>query len=46
MKMEMMLQSGLDILPVLTHRYKYDEFEKGFEIMNSGQCGKVVLEWE
>jgi threonine 3-dehydrogenase len=44
--MTVMLQSGLDIRPVITHRYAYDEFENGFHIMNSGNCGKVVLHWQ
>lgn len=44
-KMTAMLQSGLDISPVITHRYNYSEFEKGFEAMNSGKSGKVVLNW-
>ncbi|MCP4071862.1 MAG: L-threonine 3-dehydrogenase [Hyphomicrobiales bacterium] len=44
-KMIAMLQSGLDIRPVITHRFKIDEFENGFELMRSGKCGKVVLEW-
>ncbi len=44
-KMTSMLQSGLDITPVLTHRFPVDAFEKGFEVMQSGQSGKVVLEW-
>jgi threonine 3-dehydrogenase len=44
-KMTVMLQGGLDISPVITHRFHYTEFEKGFEIMRSGQCGKVVLDW-
>ncbi len=43
-KMQTMLQSGLDISPVLTHKFSFDEFEKGFEIMNQGNCGKVILE--
>jgi threonine 3-dehydrogenase len=43
-KMQTMLQSGLDISPVLTHILPFEEFEKGFEIMKSGNCGKVVLE--
>ena len=41
-----MLQSGLDISPVITHRFHYTEFEKGFEAMTSGQSGKVILNWE
>lgn len=44
-KMTMMIQTGLDITPVITHRFHHTEFEKGFEIMKTGQCGKVVLDW-
>lgn len=44
-KMTVMLQSGLDITPVITHRFHYTEFEKGFEVMRSGNSGKVVLDW-
>ena len=44
-KMIAMLQSGLDISPVLTHELKVDEFQKGFDVMRSGQSGKVVLDW-
>jgi threonine 3-dehydrogenase len=44
-KMTVMLQSGLNIKPIITHRYHYTEFEKGFEAMKSGQSGKVVLKW-
>jgi threonine 3-dehydrogenase len=44
-KMTVMLQSGLDITPIITHRYPYTEFEKGFEAMVSGNSGKVILEW-
>lgn len=44
-KMTVMLQSGLDISPVITHRFHYTEFEKGFEAMLSGHSGKVVLDW-
>jgi threonine 3-dehydrogenase len=45
-KMTVMLESGLDIKPVITHRYHYTEFEKGFEVMQTGQSGKVVLSWQ
>ncbi len=45
-KMTVMLESGLDIKPVITHRYHYTEFEKGFEAMQTGQSGKVVLQWK
>jgi threonine 3-dehydrogenase len=44
-KMTVMLQSGLDIRPVITHRFDCTEFEKGFEVMLSGQSGKVILNW-
>ncbi|MBD3654598.1 L-threonine 3-dehydrogenase [Kangiella sp.] len=45
-KMIAMLQSGLDVSPIITHRFKIDEFETGFETMASGQSGKVVLSWD
>jgi len=45
-KMTAMIQSGLDISPVITHRIGYEDFEKGFEVMRSGQSGKVVMDWE
>jgi threonine 3-dehydrogenase len=45
-KMSVMLQGGLDIGPVITHRFPYAEFEQGFAAMLSGQSGKVVLNWE
>ncbi len=44
-KMTSMIQSGLDITPVITHRYNYTDFEEGFEAMRSGKSGKVILEW-
>ena len=44
-KMTQMLRSGLDISGVLTHRFPIDDYKNGFEIMESGNCGKVVLEW-
>ncbi len=44
-KMTSMLESGLDILPIITHRFDVREFEKGFEAMNSGNSGKVILDW-
>jgi len=44
-KMTVMIQGGLDIRPVITHRLPFTEFEQGFQVMNSGQCGKVVLTW-
>jgi threonine 3-dehydrogenase len=45
-KMVAMLQSGLDISGVITHRFPIEEYEKGFEVMLSGQSGKVILDWE
>ncbi len=45
-KMQTMLLSGLDISPVITHRYAFDDFQKGFDAMISGQSGKVVLSLE
>ncbi|MCO7224537.1 L-threonine 3-dehydrogenase [Pleionea sp. CnH1-48] len=45
-KMVSMLQSGLDISPIITHQYAIDDFQKGFDIMGSGQSGKVILNWE
>src|SRR5665648_121547 len=45
-KMTIMLQSGLDIAPVITHRYDYRDFEAGFEVMASGKSGKVILNWQ
>lgn len=44
-KMSVMLESGLDIRPVITHRFHCTEFEKGFQAMLSGNCGKVILDW-
>jgi threonine 3-dehydrogenase len=44
-KMTVMLQSGLDISPIITHRFHYEEFEKGFDVMSAGQSGKVILNW-
>ncbi len=44
-KVTAMIQSGLDVSPVITHRFPIAEFEKGFETMRSGKSGKVILEW-
>lgn len=45
-KMGAMVESGLDLRPLITHRFHYTEYEKAFEAMNSGNSGKVILEWE
>jgi len=44
-KMTAMLESGLDIKPVITHRFAWHEYEKGFAAMKSGDAGKVILDW-
>ncbi len=44
-KMSSMIRAGLDIAPVITHRYHFTEFAKGFEMMMSGRSGKIVLDW-
>ena len=45
-KMTMFLQSGLDLMPIITHRFPIDEFAEGFKIMASGNSGKVILNWD
>jgi threonine 3-dehydrogenase len=44
-KMSVLLESGVDISPVITHRFAYSDFELGFQAMMSGETGKVVLDW-
>jgi threonine 3-dehydrogenase len=44
-KMTVMLQSGLDIRPVITHRYPFTEFEAAFAAARSGDSGKVIMDW-
>jgi threonine 3-dehydrogenase len=44
-KMSVMIESGLDISPVITHRFRFDQFHEGFDAMISGQTGKVILDW-
>ena len=44
-KMSVMLQSGLNIKPVITHRFPFEDFEQAFDIGLSGQSGKILLEW-
>jgi threonine 3-dehydrogenase len=43
--MTAMIQTGLDISPVITHRFDYTDYEKAFKIMRSGKSGKVILNW-
>lgn len=45
-KMTALIQSGLDISPVITHRYHYTEYEEAFQVMASGESGKVILDWD
>ena len=44
-QMEQMLISGLDLSPIITHRFEIDDFQKGFDIMEAKSCGKVILNW-
>ena len=45
-KMTVMLESGLDITPVITHRFPYKDYETAFELMKSGNSGKIILDWQ
>ena len=45
-KMTQLLRSGLDISAIITHRYGADDFSQAFDVVRSGQCGKVILEWD
>lgn len=44
-QMNVLVEGGLDISPVITHRFSYKDFEKGFEVMREGNSGKVILDW-
>jgi threonine 3-dehydrogenase len=44
-KMTVMLESGLDISPVITHRFSWREYEQGFAAMETGNAAKVILDW-
>jgi len=44
-QMSVLIESGLDIKPVITHRFSYDEFEEAFAVARSGNSGKVILDW-
>jgi threonine 3-dehydrogenase len=45
-KMEQMIIGGIDLDPVITHRFSIDDFQKGFDAMEEGNCGKVILNWD
>jgi threonine 3-dehydrogenase len=44
-KMTVMIQTGLDLTPVITHQFDYKDYEEGFELMGSGKSGKIILDW-
>ncbi len=44
-KMSVMIENGLDLMPIITHEYDIDDFQQGFDMMRSGQSGKVILDW-
>jgi len=44
-QMEQMLHTGIDLSPIITHRFGIEDFQKGFDMMESGNCGKVILNW-
>lgn len=43
--MEQMLRTGIDVSPIITHRFHVDKFQEAFDLMESGQCGKIILDW-
>ncbi|RKY90313.1 MAG: L-threonine 3-dehydrogenase, partial [Ignavibacteriae bacterium] len=45
-KMQVMVQRGLDVYTVITHHFNFTNFEEGFELMKSGNSGKIILNWE
>ncbi len=44
-KMSVFIEQGLDLTPIITHRLPYTEFQQGFDAMEAGTAGKVVLDW-
>ena len=44
-RMSQLIRAGLDIAPVITHRFPAGDYQQAFEVVRSGQCGKVILEW-
>ncbi|MCE1704662.1 L-threonine 3-dehydrogenase, partial [Enterobacter hormaechei] len=45
-KMAALIQSGLDLSPIITHQFPIDDYQQGFDVMRSGQSGKVILNWD
>ena len=43
--MSVMLERGLDLTPVITHRFGYGDYERAFDVARQGQCGKVIMDW-
>jgi threonine 3-dehydrogenase len=43
--MSVMLERGLDLTPVITHRFGYGDFERAFDVARQGHCGKVIMDW-
>jgi threonine 3-dehydrogenase len=44
-KATMLIQGGVDLMPLITHRFHFTEYQKGFEVMRTGESGKVILDW-
>ena len=44
-KMDQLIKSGLDLNQVITHKFPISNFESAFDIISSGQCGKIIMEW-
>jgi len=44
-KMDQLIKSGLDLSKIITHKFPISNFDEAFKIINSGQCGKIVMEW-
>ena len=45
-KMTQLIRGGLDVAPITTHKFKADDFQEAFDVLESGECGKVILEWD
>ena len=45
-KMTQLIRGGLNVLPIITHKFKAEDFQQAFETVNTGQCGKVILNWD
>jgi len=45
-KMTQLIRGGLDLSPIITHKFNAEDFQKAFEVVDSGQCGKVILNWD